>query len=139
MALDGYRIGQDTTLFSPHAGLRMSVIEAARLARLLSSDDAVGRAQRRPHWLFDGRNGEDCGGLFTAIGAGVALYSDNPRIPGPLVGHATHALGFSGGVWANEASGAAWAYFLNGSADLTEGQDEEAFYDPDEAAIMAAL
>lgn len=139
VSLDGYRIGQDTTLLSPHAGLRMSVIETARLARLLASDDPVGRAQRYPRWVFDGQNGEDCGGLFTAFGAGVTLYRDHPRIPGPLVGHAGHALGFSGGAWANDATGEAWAYFLNGSADLTDGQDEEAFYDPDEAAIMAAL
>ena len=137
--LDGYRIGRDSTWFSPHAGLRMSVIEAARLARLLASDDAVGRAQRAARWRFDGTNGEDCGGLFTAFGAGVALYDGHPRIPGPLVGHAGHALGFTGGAWANVATGEAWAYFLTGSADLTEGSDEEAFYAADEAWIMERL
>lgn len=134
-----YRMGRDTTLFSPHAGLRMSLPEAARLALFVARDDAVGRTQRERRWQFDGTNGEDCGGLFTAFGAGVTIYRDHPRIPGPLIGHAGHALGFTGGAWANEATGEAWAYALNGSADLTEGQDEEAFYDADEAEIMALL
>ncbi len=139
VSLDGYRIGRDTTWFSPHAGLRMNVAEAARLARLLASDDAAGREQRRERWRLDGANGEDCDGLFTRFGAGVTLYDGHDRIPGRLVGHAGHALGFTGGAWANLDTGVAWAYFLNGSPDLTEGQEEEAFYDMDEAAVMALL
>ena len=43
------------------------------------------------------------------------------------------------GAWFDHDSGAAWGYFLNGSADLTEGQDAEAFYDTDEAFVMALL
>lgn len=117
----------------------MSVVEAARLARLLASDDDAGREQRRARWRFDGTNGEDCGGLFTAFGAGVTLYEGHPRIPGPLVGHGGNALGFTGGAWANTRTGEAWAYVLTGSADLTEGSEEEAFYVPEEAAVMARL
>ena len=139
VTLANYRIGQDTTWFSPHAGLRMNVLEAARLARFLASDDATARKQRQVQWAFNGRNGEDCDGLFTHFGAGLTLYGGHDRIPGRLVGHAGHALGFTGGAWSNLETGIAWAYFLNGSADLTEGQDEEAFYDPDELAIMARL
>ncbi len=139
VSLDGYRIGRDATWFSPHAGLRMNAVEAARLARLLAADDPTGRAQRRPLWRFDGSNGEDCGGLYTAFGAGVMLYDGHPRIPGPLVGHAGHALGFTGGAWANVATGEAWAYYLTGSADLTEGQDDEAFYAEDEAFVLERL
>jgi CubicO group peptidase (beta-lactamase class C family) len=137
--LGAYRIGRDTTLFSPHAGLRMNVAEAARLADLLATDDATGREQRRVRWRFDGINGEDCDGLFTTFGAGLTIYEGHDRIPGRLIGHAGHALGFTGGAWANRDTGAAWAYFLNGAPDLTEGQDDEAFYAPDEAAIMDLL
>lgn len=139
VSLDGYRPARDTTWFSPHAGLRMSVAEAARLARFLMAGDAAGREQQRVRWRFDGSNGEDCDGLFTAFAAGLSHYDGHPRIPGPLVGHAGHALGFTGGAWANTARGTAWAYFLNGTPDLTEGQDGEAFYGGDEAWIMARL
>ncbi|MCK0167709.1 beta-lactamase family protein [Jannaschia sp. S6380] len=134
-----YRPGRDTTWFSPHAGLRMTVGEAARLARALGADDDIARAQRRARWRFDGTNGADCDGLFPAFGAGVTIYDGHPRIPGRLVGHAGHALGFTGGVWADRATGAGWAYFLNGSPDLTDGQDEEAFYDDDELQVMARI
>ncbi|MEM7710472.1 MAG: serine hydrolase domain-containing protein [Pseudomonadota bacterium] len=139
ISLDGYRLGHDTMWFSPHAGLRMNVIEAARLARLLGADDDVARAQRQVRWRFDGSNGEDCGGLFTAFGAGVTIYDGHPRLPGRLTGHAGHALGFTGGAWFDHDTEAAWGYFLNGSPDMTDGQDEEAFYDPDEAFVMARL
>jgi CubicO group peptidase (beta-lactamase class C family) len=139
LSLDGYRIGRDAGVFSPHAGLRMSVGEAARLAAMLGGGDPVARAQRRLRWRHDGSNGEDCDGLFTAFGAGVAVYRDHPRIPGHLTGHAGHALGFSGGAWFDHGTGTAWAYFLNGMPDLTEGRDEEAFFDPDEHWVMARL
>ncbi|MEM7491116.1 MAG: serine hydrolase, partial [Pseudomonadota bacterium] len=139
VSLDGYRAGRDTTWFSPHAGLRMNVLEAARLAWLLGADDPVGREQGRVRWRFDGTNGEDCDGLFTAFGAGVTIYEGHSRIPGHLTGHGGHALGFTGGAWFDHGTGAAWGYFLNGAPDLSEGQDEEAFYDPDEAFVMARL
>lgn len=137
--LERYRLGRDTTWFSPHAGLRMSVGEAARLARLLASDDATGKRQRRVLWRFDGTNGEDCDGLFPAFGAGVTLHEGGGRIPGPLVGHAGHALGFTGGAWSNLRTGESWAYFLTGSADLTEGSEDETFFAPEEEAIMRRL
>lgn len=139
LSLAAYRAGRDTMLFSPHAGLRMNVIEAARLAKLLGGDDPVAVEQRRRRWRFDGTNGEDCGGLFTAFGAGVTLYDGHPRIPGRLTGHGGHALGFTGGAWFDHGTGAAWAYVLNGAPDLTEGQDQEAFYAEDELVVMERL
>ncbi len=137
-SLEDYRIGADTALFSPHAGLRVSVAEAARLVRFALSGPA-GEVMLRPRWRHDGTNGMDCDGLFTAFGLGVTLYDDHPRIPGHLAGHAGHALGFTGGVWRDMARGTCWAYALNGSPDLTEDSGDEAFYAGPEARIMESL
>ncbi|MFQ6547228.1 serine hydrolase domain-containing protein [Aestuariibius sp. 2305UL40-4] len=135
-SLEDWRPGVQTSWFSPHAGLRMSVSEAARLARLIGRDDAAGRMQREVQWAHDGKNGEDGDGLFQRFALGLSVYEGHPRIPGKLVGHAGHALGFSGGAWFDQGSGTAWAYFLLGMPDLTEGQDEEAFYAEDELFIL---
>jgi hypothetical protein len=94
--------------------------------------------QAQVAWQFDpaSPNGEDCDGLFTAFGLGLTIYEDHPRIPGHLIGHAGHALGFTGGVWHNVQTGTSHAYFLTGGRDETEGLDTEAFYGAAELAIM---
>ncbi|MDV7142299.1 serine hydrolase domain-containing protein [Tropicimonas sp. TH_r6] len=132
---------RDTLLFSPHAGLRMSVIEAARLARLLGDESPAGTLQRETQWKFDptAPNGSDCDGHFGEFGLGLTIYRAEPRLPGPLIGHAGHALGFTGGVWHNEATGRSAALFLTGSADLTDGLDDEVFYGAEELALMQFL
>ncbi|PRY24194.1 CubicO group peptidase (beta-lactamase class C family) [Aliiruegeria haliotis] len=132
---------RDTLLFSPHAGLRMNVIEAARLGRFLGADTPGGRLQREATWKFNplAPNGTDCDGLYGEFGLGVMAYRDTPRIAGPLVGHAGHALGFTGGVWFNESTGRALAIALTGSADLTDGCDDEVFYAAPELALMKSI
>ncbi|MGL4237602.1 serine hydrolase domain-containing protein [Tabrizicola sp.] len=133
-----YRLGRDTSLLSPHAGLRMNVVEAARLARFLGDASPAGQLQREVSWRYDpsAANGEDCDGLFTAFGLGLTIYESHPRIPGHLIGHAGHALGFTGGAWHNVDTGISHAYFLTGSRDETEGLDGEVFYGPGELALM---
>jgi CubicO group peptidase (beta-lactamase class C family) len=140
-AFADYRLGRDTSLFSPHAGLRMNVIEAARLARFLAEGSVAAALQAEVQWRHDPakQNGEDCEGLFTTFGLGLTIYRNHPRIPGDLIGHAGHALGFTGGVWHNRATGVSHAYFLTGGRDETEGLDTEAFYSTAELAIMQAL
>jgi CubicO group peptidase (beta-lactamase class C family) len=136
-----YRTGRDTSLLSPHAGLRMNIIEAARLARFLADGSPAARLQAELAWQHDPalQNGEDCDGLFTAFGLGLTIYRNHPRIPGDLIGHAGHALGFTGGIWHNRATGRSQAYFLTGGRDETEGLDTETFYAAAELAIMQAL
>ncbi|MEO1313775.1 MAG: serine hydrolase domain-containing protein [Pseudomonadota bacterium] len=141
VALRDHALGRTTSVFSPHAGLRANVLELAQLARLIGSQSAAGQMMRQETWRYNPTrpNGRDCDGLFPAQGRGVTLYEGHPRIPGPLVGHAGHALGFTGGAWYNTASGTAWAYTLTGSADLTEGQSDEVFYPDEELLFLEAF
>ncbi|SDJ99534.1 serine hydrolase domain-containing protein [Aliiruegeria lutimaris] len=136
-----YVLQRDTLLISPHAGLRMSVIEAARLARLLGDDSPAGALQRATGWKFtpEAPNGNDCDGHFGEFGLGLTIYRSEKRIPGPLIGHAGHALGFTGGVWFNEDTGVSAGLFLTGSADLTDGLEDEVFYGPEELSLLQVL
>lgn len=139
--LSSYTPGSATSLFSPHAGLRANVSELARLARLIGAQIPSARKQRTETWTFTRAtpNGEDCDGLFTRFGHGLTIYRAHPQIPGHLVGHAGHAMGFTGGAWYNLATETAWAYYLTGAPDQTAGLETEVFYDADELPIMQAL
>ena len=133
VSLSGYRIGQDTMLLSPHAGLRASLPELARLAAMLLDGSAAARLMTTPRWNAS-MPGDAAGGLFPAFGLGCTILAA-PGLP-VLLGHAGHALGFTGGAWAIPATGTAHAYALTGSADQTEGQDGESFFSEEERAIL---
>lgn len=132
IASDGWRPGH-AAWFSPQGGLRANVLELARLARFCCADGAA------PEWTFDGGNGRDGGGLFRAYGRGVTIYDGHPAIPGRLWGHAGHALGVSAGAWWNPDARTAWGYVLNGRPDLSEGHDDEAFFDALELPLIRAF
>ncbi|MGR3433914.1 MAG: hypothetical protein ACU0CO_03335 [Shimia sp.] len=134
----GHRIGRDAAYLSPHAGLRANVLELARLARFLGTSPA-GEAAMAPAWAFDGGNGRTGGGLFLRYGQGVTLTGADPRLPRVLAGHGGHALGFTGGAWWDPAQARAFAYVLTGSADETEGHDDEVFHGDVELALLEAL
>ncbi|PRY93071.1 CubicO group peptidase (beta-lactamase class C family) [Hasllibacter halocynthiae] len=125
--------GRDTALLSPHAGLRASLPELARLARLFGADDAAGRLQRKVRWRHDGTNGEAAGGLFPAQALSLTPHD---ALPGRPVGHAGHALGFSGGAWHGRATGLSFAYGLTGVADATEGLRTEVFLPEEELGFL---
>ncbi len=139
ISLATYRPVRDAHLFSPHAGLRLSLAEMARLARALGDDSPEALLCRRAQWRWDRQSAEGCDGLFPEIGLGLTTYANHDRIPGHLLGHAGHALGFSGGIWCDMGTGTGWAYALTGSADLTEGIDTEVFYPPEELAFFSAI
>lgn len=138
-ALAAYRPGEDTALVSPHAGLRLSLEEGVQLARELARPVDGGAQPRDPVWQFNGSNGQDCDGLYQAYGLGLMLYRDHPQLPCPLIGHAGHALGFTGGLWHNPNRNLSAAIYLTGSADLTDGQEDECFYAGPELQLMQSI
>ena len=72
------------------------------------------RAMRDTAWRYDGINGAWSDGLFPEVGLGLSRFENLPVIPGPRVGHAGHALGFTGGAWCDLDTGRGWAYWLSG-------------------------
>ncbi len=130
--LSGYVPGRDTVLMSPHAGLRLSLPEMARLARHIGADSPAGRLQREILWRSKGGNGDGSNGLFPAVGRGVMHATGGSTLIGPLVGHGGRALGFAGGVWYNPHSGTAHAFAMTGADDGTSW-DRNASARPDDA------
>lgn len=137
--LAAYRPVRDTHLFSPHAGFRTSIGMLARLARSFGDDTREARAMRDTAWRYDGINGAWSDGLFPEVGLGLSRFESHPVIPGPRVGHAGHALGFTGGAWCDLDTGRGWAYWLSGSKDATAGREEEGFFSPEEVRIFKAI
>lgn len=135
-SLDDYQLVRDTCLMSPHAGLRLSLPEMATLARHLGGDSKAAVLQRDVLWRYDGTNGDWCNGMFPAFARGLCVFDDHPKIPGPLIGHAGHALGFTGGVWWNPDTGIAHAYALTGAADGTLPNGDEPFFPEDELRLL---
>lgn len=141
MALDGkgcdlaaYRPGDNGALFSPQGGLRISMIDLARIGQLLARRGAGFLSPRafaeltRPEWRFNGHNGlgEDgtASGFFCTyglalhrIGAGGSgchddLFADHR----PRIGHSGDAYGVKSGLWVDPATGRGLAFFTTSVA-----------------------
>ena len=53
----------------------------------------------RPHWRYNGSNGDDMDGAFYAYGLGIDIQ------PGGWFGHVGDAYGLRAGLWINRGSG----------------------------------
>lgn len=132
--LGRYKLGSNGALFSPQGGLRASVEDLSVVGRLLLSG-GVHRGQRflkeasidailRPHWTFDGSNGETENGFYCSYGLGAQLLPT--QHPGcrddvagrgvALAGHAGDAYRVRSGLWVDRNSKRGMAYFATGVA-----------------------
>lgn len=136
--LGAYRLAEDVSVFSPHAGLRMSLADALRLADAIGEDAPTSALQRAPHWRFDPstNNGESVHGLFVDYRLGLQYHPPSDWYGGELLGHFGSAFGFSGAVWRDTARGLSIAYALNGLPETHGGEDRESFYGPIERMIL---
>jgi CubicO group peptidase (beta-lactamase class C family) len=133
--LAGYRPGTNGFLFSPQGGLRISIIDLARLGRALVRPARAGK----PGGLLNAASldtlfgatptaagiagGETYGGLMAAYAPGAQCLIGNGRRGGdqPLApaatawcGHLGEAYGLTSGLWIDRASGRVIAYAVTG-------------------------
>lgn len=153
--LSAYRPGDNGALFSPQGGLRISMLDLARIGQVLASGGKGLLSPRafaqltRMEWRFDGKNGlgEDgtASGFFCAyglalhrIGAGGAGCHDALFADGRLrLGHAGDAYGLKSGLWFDPATGRGLAYFTTAvAADAPTGRS--AFTAAEEAIVERA-
>lgn len=139
--LSTYVLCEDTAFFGPHAGLRMTLYDAAKLARTLldPSDETV--TQTGPLWRHDPEadNGDTVDGLFTGYGAGVQVHPPSSWFGSELVGHFGNAYGLACGVWADRGRNASFAFTLNGMPHRRAAVDREAFYSEAERCLFKAI
>ena len=132
--LEAYPIGTHGGLFSPQGGLRISVRDLAAIGQLLLRKGRLADGTRliseaslaemmRPHWRFDGSNGETEKGFYCAYGLAVQMLGqcapgDDPFGDGRArIGHAGDAYGLKSGLWIDPERGTGIAYLGTGIDD----------------------
>lgn len=115
--LKDYRAGTNATIFSPQGGLRISFGELANtLEMLINGGEFRGRRILKAesiaeifksNWIFDGNNGDTCGGEMLNYGLG------SYKISGEFAGHAGEAFGLLSGIFFNGRRG--FIYMMNGA------------------------
>ena len=98
-----YQLGKHGSAFSPQGGLRISPQGLVKIGQVLLKKGRPLLSQRafaemtKVQWRFDGSNGDDEKGYFTAYGLGVHMHKDST---GTLwFGHVGEAYAFRGGFW----------------------------------------
>ena len=130
--LGAYRPGDNGTLFSPQGGLRISVRDLGRVARLLLNEGELDgvrllkpqtiETMLAPVWRDgEGTTGENYGGLMRCYGLSVQCLvggGDTP-LDRPLAwrGHMGDAYGLWSGLWIDRAAGRGYAYAVTGTAE----------------------
>lgn len=130
--LDDYRPGENGTLFSPQGGLRISIRDLGRVARLLLNEGeldgvrllkpATVRMMLAPAWrVGQGATGENYGGLMRCYGLSVQCLMGGGDTPldRPLAwhGHMGDAYGLWSGLWIDPKAGRGYAYAVTGTAE----------------------
>ncbi len=138
--LTGYKPGTNGALFSPQGGLRISARDLATVGQLLLNEGtheggpflsaASIEEIVKPHWRFDGSNGDTQEGFYCAYGLASqslpvtqAGCRDDLFAGRAMVGHAGDAYGLRSGFWVDRERGVGIAYFAtNNGADPPRGR-----------------
>jgi len=131
-----YRLGENGWVFSPQGGLRASVRDLDRLARLFSAGGRLGRTRllteasmrlmQTPQWTYDPLrpNGDPNSGVMRAYGLATQVLTgrggpDGDALFGPgsqhWRGHLGQAYGLLSGLWWNARDGRTVVYAVNGT------------------------
>lgn len=154
--LGAWRAGENGALFSPQGGLRISARGLAKIGRLLLGRGTVDGVRllspasiaeiERPHWRFDGANGETEGGFYCTYGLAVQRLAtrvqgcrDDPLGDGrEWIGHAGEAYGLRSGLWIDRARGIGVAYFVTGLGPEDAATARSAYTRAESAAFAQA-
>ena len=127
--LSRWRAGANGATFAPQSGLHISMLDLAKIGRLLLGGGKVDgvrlltptsvRLMETPAWTFNGSNGDvDSGwvcsyglGMITTAtpqaGCGDDMFGDGKR----RIGHSGDAYGLKSGLWIDPATNTGIAYF----------------------------
>lgn len=100
-----YQLGRNGSAFSPQGGLRISARDLAKIGQLLLREGRPLLSQKSfaemlgPVWTFNGQNGDDDKGYFTAYGLGVHWLQDTDGTR--WFGHVGEAYSLRAGLWMN--------------------------------------
>ena len=139
--------GRNGTLFSPQGGLRISVMDLARIGQLLLNEGRIGKtrflsakslqAMLASHWRYNGHDGDigemdepQRGSFFCSYGYATQQLAqgDGKSCRDDLfgdgrmhAGHSGNAYGLLSGVWIDPQVGTGVAYFATGVENAASG------------------
>lgn len=103
-----YKLGRNGSAFSPQGGLRISARDLAKIGQVFLKRGKPILSEKSfaemtgPVWTFDGGNGDDDKGYFTAYGLGVHwLEKDGEK----WIGHVGEAYSLRAGFWVDQKQG----------------------------------
>ncbi len=114
--INRYKLGHNGSAFGPQGGMRISANGLVTIGRvLLDGGKPLISAARYaemvgPVWRFDGSNGDDENGYFTAYGLGIHHLKDGND--GRWIGHVGEAYSLRAGLWVNRAAGIGRARYV---------------------------
>ena len=129
--LNAYTPGSNGALFSPQGGMRISARDLARVGQVFLKPGRflkpVSLAEiAKPHWTFDGGNGDTEGGFYCSYGLAVQIQAtpnmpdchDDPFGDGVRrIGHAGEAYGLRSGLWIDMKRAKGVAFYATAVAD----------------------
>ena len=141
-SLKDYHVGTNATIFSPQGGLRISFEELAHALEMLLNG-GIYRGKKilskksletmfTPHWIYDGKNGDTCGGVMLSYGLGVYFIDgkSTARVCRDyeinLIGHTGAAFGMLSGLFFIPNTKTGFIYMMNGEA-IAEDTDPRSF------------
>ena len=143
-SLDGYVPGTNASIFSPQGGVRIGMLDLAKLGQALLQAD--GRVISSRRWALVGTtlglavpNEED---FFCAYTLGFQAIQMRPKPCADTllgdgrtyVGHAGEAYGLRSGLWLDPAEGRGIAYFTSSVPDRTA--PDEGGFAPEEVRLV---
>jgi CubicO group peptidase (beta-lactamase class C family) len=111
-----YRIGKNGSSFSPQGGLRISPQGLATIGQLLLNGGRPILSKKaytemtKVAWRFNGSNGDDDKGYFTAYGLGIHMHQDSKGAT--WLGHVGEAYSLRAGLWVNPKTRKGFAQYV---------------------------
>lgn len=125
--LRSYTLGVTGSVYSPQGGLRISVLDLAKVGQMFVRNDGTFLSKSsiaimtNPAWIYDGTNGDSEDGYFCAYGLAVHILAapgrpasckDDPFGDGKTrFGHSGEAYALKSGLWVDPARGRGTAFF----------------------------
>ncbi len=148
-SLDAYVPGTNASVFSPQGGVRIGMVDLAKLGQALMTSNEGGlfsseTFSRLAQSLQDGENGDE--EFFCQYGFGLQLIELSQlggkpcadRLFGtgvPYIGHAGEAYGLRSGLWFSGDGRQGFAYFTT-AVPPREGAEDEGGFDLREIELM---
>lgn len=145
-SLDGYVPGTNASIFSPQGGVRIGMVDLAKIGQALLAGPDGGLLSERTYleWVSSVWSNIDRQQFFCSYGLGVQRIEAGDRACEDRlfadgidrIGHAGEAYGLRSGLWLDLKSGTGLAYFTTAVPPRQSAEDEGGF-DPREIALVA--